>query len=113
SETSQILTMTSFSDDDITRAETVGKPLPGTEVAILNSNQTLIAPGEVGEVVCRGYGVMKGYYLMPQETSSVLSEDGWFATGDLGVIDSRGNLRIVGRKIEIINKGGFIIYPRE
>ncbi len=113
SETSQILTMTSFPDDDMTRAETVGRPLPGTEIAILNSNGGEALPGELGEVACRGPGVMKGYYLMPEESGQVLGEDGWFTTGDLGVIDNRGNLRIVGRKIEVINKGGFIIYPRE
>lgn len=113
SEASQIITMTSFTDDDMTRAETVGRPLPGAEVSILNSQRGVAAPGEVGEVVCRGFGVMKGYFLMPEETSHVLGVDGWFTTGDLGAIDSHGNLRIVGRKVEVINKGGFIIYPRE
>lgn len=113
SETSQILTMTSFTDDDITRAETVGKPLPGAEVSILNSSRDEALPGEVGEIICRGFGVMKGYYEMLEDTSQVLGEDGWFVTGDLGTIDHQGNLRVVGRKVEVINKGGFIIYPRE
>ena len=113
SETSPNLTMTSFEDDDVIRAETVGKPLPGAEVKIFNSNREEVACGEVGEIVCRSFGVMKGYYNMPEKTLEAIDAEGWLSTGDLGTLDKQGNLRIVGRMKEMIIRGGYNIYPRE
>ncbi|MBM7717033.1 AMP-binding protein [Siminovitchia sp. FSL H7-0308] len=113
SETSPTLTMTSFSDSDVVRAETVGKALPGAEVKIVDNNRNEVMNGEVGEIACRSFGVMKGYCNMPEHTKAVLDEDGWFYTGDLGTIDIEGNLRIVGRKKEMVVRGGYNIYPRE
>ncbi len=113
SETSPTLTMTGFDDEDRVRAETVGKPLPGAEVKIVNEHKEMVEHGEVGEVACRGFGVMKGYYNMPEKTSEALDRNGWFYTGDLGTLDQQGNLRIVGRKKEMIIRAGYNIYPRE
>jgi acyl-CoA synthetase (AMP-forming)/AMP-acid ligase II len=113
SETSATLTATDYSDDDLVRSETCGKALPGAEVKIVDANRQQLPPGEVGEVVCRGFGVMKGYYNLPEETRQALDEDGWFYTGDLGTLDDKGYLRIVGRKKEMIIRGGYNIYPRE
>lgn len=113
SETSPTLTMTSFEDSDTVRAETVGKALPGAEIKIVDNNRKEVEIGEVGEIACRSFGVMKGYYNMPEKTQEAIDEEGWFYTGDLGSIDIEGNLRIVGRKKEMIIRGGYNIYPRE
>jgi fatty-acyl-CoA synthase len=113
SETSPTLTMTKFDDPDIVRAETVGRALPDAEVKIVNAKRVEMEIGEVGEVACRSFGVMKGYYNMPDKTAEALDDDGWFYTGDLGTLDEQGNLRIVGRKKEMIIRGGYNIYPRE
>ncbi|MEH7225735.1 AMP-binding protein [Bacillus sp. JJ1566] len=113
SETSSTLTMTAFEDDDQIRAETVGKAVPGAEVKIVNEFKEEVAVNEVGEVACRGFGIMKGYYNMPEKTRESLDDDGWFYSGDLGTLDEQGNLRIVGRKKELIIRGGYNIYPRE
>ncbi|MEH7385467.1 AMP-binding protein [Bacillus sp. JJ1521] len=113
SETSPTLTMTAFDDDDQIRAETVGKVLPGAEVKIVNEFKEDVGLNEVGEIACRGFGIMKGYYNMPEKTREALDREGWFYSGDLGTIDEQGNLRIVGRKKEMIIRGGYNIYPRE
>lgn len=113
SETSPTLTMTKFGDSDHLRAETVGAPLPGAEVKIVDDDRNEVPAGVVGEIACRSYGVMKGYYNMPEKTMEAFDEDGWFYTGDLGTLDEKGYLRIVGRKKEMIIRGGYNIYPRE
>jgi len=113
SETSPTLTMTKFNDSDNLRAETVGSALPGAEIKIVDEHRNKVPTGEVGEIACRSYGVMKGYYKMPEKTQSALDHEGWFYTGDLGTLDENGYLRIVGRKKEMIIRGGYNIYPRE
>ncbi|MFD4818549.1 class I adenylate-forming enzyme family protein [Peribacillus butanolivorans] len=112
-ETSSTLTVTSLVDDDIIRSQTVGKPTSGSEVKIIDANRKEMPTGEIGEIICRSPGVMKGYFEMPEKTSEAIDSDGWFYTGDLGTIDDQGNLRIVGRKKELIIRGGYNIYPRE
>lgn len=113
-EASPTLTCSSFEDDDVTRAETVGKALPGIELKIIDPETGEEVPtGEVGEITARSPGIMKGYYNMPEKTMEVLSPDGWYRTGDLGTIDEEGNVRIVGRKKDLIIRGGYNIYPRE
>lgn len=112
-ETSPCLTMTRFEDDDQTRSETVGRPLPTVEIKIVNDDGEELPQGEAGELVCRSSGVMKGYYKLSEATAAALDRDGWFYTGDLATIDTAGNIRIVGRKKEMINRGGFKVYPRE
>lgn len=89
----------------------VGPPLPGVEVRI-----DLEAPGAqagVGEVLTRGPHIMAGYYSNPEETRKVLSLTGWLRTGDLGCLDDKGHLHIVGRSKELIIHGGFNVYPPE
>lgn len=112
-ETSPSLTSTRFEDTDADRAETVGQALHEVELRIVGEDGRDLGPGEVGEIVARSPGVMKGYWNKPEETSKVLSPDGWYSTGDLGVLDERGYLRIVGRKKEMIIRGGYNVYPRE
>lgn len=108
------LTFCTFDDDDQTRAETVGRPIPGVEIKLISfENGEEVGIGEVGEIVAKSPGIMKGYYGMPEKTKEVLSEDGWYKTGDLGVFDGKGNLKIVGRKKDLIIRGGYNIYPRE
>nr|WP_111646652.1 long-chain-fatty-acid--CoA ligase [Anoxybacillus vitaminiphilus] len=112
-ESSAAVTITSFDDTDYVRSETVGKAIPGAEVKIVDANRKEVGIGEVGELACRSLGVMKGYYEMPEKTREVIDEEGWFYTGDLATIDEKGYVRIVGRKKEMIIRGGYNIYPRE
>ncbi|KHF38519.1 class I adenylate-forming enzyme family protein [Halalkalibacter okhensis] len=112
-ETSPTLTLTSFDDDDQLRAETVGKALPGVELKVVDRYKNELPIGEVGELVCKSFGLMKGYYNMPEKTHEAIDAEGWYYTGDLVTIDEQGYLRIVGRKKELIIRGGYNIYPRE
>ncbi|MBC7113752.1 MAG: long-chain-fatty-acid--CoA ligase [Candidatus Methanomethyliales bacterium] len=90
----------------------VGLPIPGVEVKIVDDEDNPLPVNEVGEIVVRGPNVMKGYWNRPQETEEAF-RNGWFHTGDLGKIDEEGYLHIVGRKKEMIISGGFKIFPRE
>ncbi len=96
------------------RAGTVGFPLPGVEVIITDpaSGDTL-PPGEVGSIEVRGPNVFKGYWRMPEKTREELRDNGFFITGDLGTIDVRGYISIVGRSKDLIISGGYNIYPKE
>jgi long-chain acyl-CoA synthetase len=98
------------------KAGTVGRPIWGTEAAIaapeVEKRIELLPRGEVGEVVLRGHNIFAGYLNNPQATAEVLI-DGWFRSGDLGVIDEDGFLSIVDRKKDLIIRGGFNVYPRE
>ncbi|HVJ49672.1 class I adenylate-forming enzyme family protein [Desulfitobacterium sp.] len=107
------VSMTSFQDDIDTRIQTVGRPYDGVVVKVVDDNGEAVEPGEVGELVCKGFGVMKGYYLMPNETAKVLDDKGWLHTGDLATVDQLGYIRIVGRKKDMIIRGGYNIYPAE
>jgi long-chain acyl-CoA synthetase len=90
----------------------VGPPIPGVEVAILDDADVALPVGEVGEVCVRGPNVMQGYYRLPDETARVL-RNGWLHTGDVGRLDADDYLFIVERKKDLIIRGGFNIYPRE
>ncbi|WP_369919685.1 malonyl-CoA synthase [Marinomonas polaris] len=96
------------------RAGTVGLPLPGTEVKItdMDTGETL-PQGEIGQIEVRGPNVFKGYWQMPEKTAEELREDGFFITGDLGLIDKDGYVHIVGRNKDLIISGGYNIYPKE
>jgi len=104
---------TSIEDTDERQAETVGQAMPGMEVKIVDDQGREVVPGEVGELVCRGESVMLGYYRAPEATAEVVDQDGWYHTGDLAVMDEQGYLRIVGRKKDMIIRGGQNIYPIE
>jgi fatty-acyl-CoA synthase len=113
-EASAVITMTQPDDPLELKAATVGVPLPHIEVKIIDLTSGRLVPcGEQGELCCRGYLVMKGYYKMPEETREAIDEDGWLHTGDLATMDSRGYIRIVGRLKEVIIRGGENIFSRE
>ncbi len=96
------------------RCTTVGKEYPFTEVRVINPETGEECPAGVqGEICCRGYLVMKGYYKNPQATAEVIDKDGWLHSGDLGIRDERGYYRITGRIKDMIIRGGENIYPRE
>jgi long-chain acyl-CoA synthetase len=90
----------------------VGLPVPGTEVRVLDEGGQEVAQGEVGEICCRSPGVMQGYWRSPDTTAEAL-RDGWLHTGDLGHLDEQGYLFIVDRKKDLIIRGGFNVYPRD
>jgi long-chain acyl-CoA synthetase len=90
----------------------VGQPLPGVEVAILDEQDRALPAGETGEIGVRGPNVMLGYYGLPEETARTL-RNGWLHTGDIGRLDADGFLYVVERKKDLIIRGGFNVYPRE
>ena len=95
-----------------TKRDTIGIPLPGTDVRMVDASGRDVAPGEAGELLVRGPQVMPGYWHRPDETALVL-RDGWLATGDIAVMDDEGYLRIVDRKKDMILVSGFNVYPNE
>lgn len=97
-------------------AGTVGFPLPGVELRITDPGQaepTLLPQGEPGMIEVRGPNVFQGYWRMPEKTAEELREDGYFMTGDIGFVDDRGYVQIVGRNKDMIISGGFNVYPKE
>jgi long-chain acyl-CoA synthetase len=91
----------------------VGLPLPSTDISIRNDKGEELAIGEVGEICVRGPQVMKGYWNLPEETAKALDKDGWLRTGDMGMVDERGYVRITDRKKDLIIVSGFNVYPNE
>jgi fatty-acyl-CoA synthase len=113
-ENSPVMTQTLPDDDMRRRTETVGRAMPRIEVKIVDPETGQLLPaGQQGEVCCRGYSVMKGYYKMPEATEKAIDNDGWLHSGDLGVLDEDGYLAITGRHKDMIIRGGENIYPRE
>jgi long-chain acyl-CoA synthetase len=110
SETSPLACFNQF--EKPSKPGTVGQPIFGVEVKCFDENDKEVAPGTRGEVVIRGSNVMKGYYKRPEATAEAF-KNGWFHTGDIGVIDDEGYLAIVDRKKDMILRGGYNIYPRE
>ncbi len=108
------MTHSTLDDSFEKRCTTVGKEYPFTEVKVLNPETGLeCAVGEQGEICCRGYLVMKGYYNNPAATAEAIDADGWLHSGDLGIKDEEGYYRITGRIKDMIIRGGENIYPRE
>jgi len=91
----------------------IGLPLPGTEVTLLDDDGREVPPGTSGEIAIRGPQVMAGYWQRPDETAKVMTADGYFRTGDVGTVDERGYFRIVDRKKDMILVSGFNVYPNE
>jgi acyl-CoA synthetase (AMP-forming)/AMP-acid ligase II len=114
-ETGPAVTVTRPSDPEEKRLTTAGRPLPGVEVMAVDVlTGQLHGPTEaVGEIAVRSPGVTSGYARMPAETQRAFTPDGFFLTGDLGILDEEGYLRIVGRRKETIVRGGVQVYPRE
>ncbi len=94
-------------------ASSCGRAMPGLEVMTIADDGTPVAPGETGEILVRGYGVMAGYLDDPAATAEAIDSDGWLHTGDVGVLDAAGYLRITDRKKDMYISGGFNCYPAE
>jgi long-chain acyl-CoA synthetase len=92
---------------------TIGLPLPDTELAIFDDEGRRLGAGEVGEIAVRGPQVMAGYWRRPDETAIVLRGDGFFLTGDIGLMEADGRFRIVDRKKDMVLVSGFNVYPTE
>jgi long-chain acyl-CoA synthetase len=110
SETSPLVCFNHF--ERPSKPGTVGQPVAGVEVRCVDENDIPVPAGERGEVVVRGPNVMKGYYKRPAATAEAF-RNGWFHTGDIGVLDADGYLSIVDRKKDMILRGGYNVYPRE
>ncbi len=91
----------------------IGLPMPNTELMLLDDDGNEVAAGQPGEIAIRGPQVMAGYWQRPDETAKVMTADGFFRTGDIGVVDERGYFRIVDRKKDMILVSGFNVYPNE
>jgi fatty-acyl-CoA synthase len=114
-ESSPVVTQTRWDEPSLgIKCETVGKAMPGVEVAVI-SPQTgeIVAVGETGELCSRGFTTMAGYYRMPEETAKCVDERGWLHSGDLGTMDEAGYFRVTGRLKDMIIRGGENIYPKE
>ena len=111
SETSPVLTC---NRGDITAWNgTIGLPVPSTDVTIRDADDRDLPLGEIGEICARGPQVMAGYWQRPDETDKVMCADGFFRTGDIGVMDTEGRVRIVDRKKDMISVSGFKVFPNE
>ncbi|GAB6158133.1 AMP-binding protein [Desulfotomaculum varum] len=113
-EASPAITMTRTEDPIELRVTTVGRVIPNVEAKIVDPETGEdCPPGVQGEIVARGYNVMKGYYKMPEATAQAIDREGWLHTGDLGIMDEKGYFKITGRLKDMIIRGGENIYPRE
>jgi HIP---CoA ligase len=113
SEASGIVTMCRRGDEPSVIASTSGRAVPGTEVRVVDPSGAPLPPGSPGEVRVRGFNVMRGYFEDPGETARAVTDDGWLCTGDVGVLDDAGNLRITDRIKDMFIVGGFNAYPAE
>ncbi len=112
-ETCGIATMCRYDDDAETIATTSGRAIPGVDVRVVDDDGGEVTRGDPGEVVIRGYNVMRGYLDEPDETAATVDPDGWLHTGDVGVMDDRGYVRITDRTKDMFIVGGFNAYPAE
>jgi len=111
SETSPVLTCNSPTDPEWDG--TIGLPMPSTDISIRDDDNNEMPLGESGEICARGPQVMPGYWKRPDETANVMTPDGFFRTGDIGIMGETGRTRIVDRKKDMITVSGFKIYPNE
>ena len=112
-EASGIATMCRHDDDPEIIAKTSGRAIEGVEVIVVNEAGSEVPPGEPGEIIIRGYNIMRGYLDDPEQTAETIDQDGWLHTGDIGVMDPMGYLDITDRKKDMIITGGFNVYPAE
>jgi long-chain acyl-CoA synthetase len=110
SEASAVLT--AHNTEMVRKAGSVGKPIAGVELLIVDENDQPQPTGQPGEIIARGPNIMREYYQLPAETESAL-RGGWLRTGDMGYIDEDGYVYVVERKKDLIIRGGFNIYPRD
>jgi malonyl-CoA/methylmalonyl-CoA synthetase len=102
-----------FGGQDERRGGTVGFPLPGVDLRIAGATDMPLPAGEIGSIQVRGASVFGGYWRMPEKTAQEFTADGWFRTGDVGQMDARGYVHIVGRSKDLIISGGYNVYPAE
>jgi fatty-acyl-CoA synthase len=113
-EASPIVTQVRLDDSPEVKAGTVGRPLPQTEVKIVDpASGATVACDAVGEMCVRGFQVMRGYYDMPEATATAIDAEGWLHTGDLATMDARGYCCIVGRLKDMVIRGGENLFPAE
>jgi fatty-acyl-CoA synthase len=112
-ETSPVSFQSAMDDPIELRVSTVGRIQPHLEVKIVDTNGEVVARGSRGELLTRGYSVMRGYWDDPEQTAAAIDSDGWMHTGDLATIDNEGYCNIVGRIKDMVIRGGENIYPRE
>ncbi|WP_258045601.1 long-chain-fatty-acid--CoA ligase [Mesorhizobium sp. NBSH29] len=111
SETAPVATANRFDAD--TFSGTIGLPIPSTEISIRDDDGKVLPLGEAGEICIKGPQVMAGYWNQPEETAKVMTSDGFFKSGDIGIMDRRGYTKIVDRKKDMILVSGFNVYPNE
>ena len=99
--------------DGTDRVGTIGLAVPSTELCLMDDDENMVPLGERGEICIRGPQVMKGYWQRPEETANVITKDGWFKSGDIGIMDEDGFTKIVDRKKDMILVSGFNVYPNE
>lgn len=112
-ETASTVCMTGADDPEERRVQTVGRPVPETEVRVVDRSGGALPVESVGEIAVRGPGVMRGYFRQPRDTAASFTPDGFLRTGDLGMIDEDGFVHLVGRGKDVIIRGGFSVHPRE
>jgi len=112
-ESTGVVSLCQKGDDFETIATTCGRPLPGTELRIVDDAGQDTESGQPGEIWVRGFHVMQGYLDDPKATSDAITHDGWLKTGDIGTQDGRGYIKITDRKKDMVIVGGFNVYPAE
>jgi acyl-CoA synthetase (AMP-forming)/AMP-acid ligase II len=112
-EATGVVTICRQDDDPETISRTSGRAIPEVEVRIVDDSGAEVDRGAPGEIVVRGYNVMQGYFEDPEATAEAIDEQGWLHTGDIGVMDDRGNVTITDRKKDMFVVGGFNAYPAE
>jgi len=113
SETASVLSVARPTDPEVKRRQTVGRPLDGMEVVVLEDGGVVLPVESLGEIAVRGPGLMRGYYRQPNETRRSMTSDGYFRTGDLGMLDEDGFIHLVGRQRDVIIRGGSNVHPSE
>jgi len=112
-ESTGVVSLCQKGDDFQTIATTCGRPLPGTELRLVNDAGKDVGAGEEGEIWVRGFNVMQGYLDMPEATAETITDDGWLKTGDIGTQDAKGYIKVTDRKKDMVIVGGFNVYPAE
>jgi len=112
-EAASTFSVTRHDDPPEKRLLTVGRPIAGSEIRVLEADGTPLPEESLGELAVKGPGIMKGYYRQPLETAGAFDDEGFLRTGDLGIVDEDGYLHLVGRRKEVIIRGGFNVHPRE
>lgn len=112
-EISGVICQGKITDDEKQRSESSGEPYKGTEVKIIDDFQNELGPGEIGEILVRGYQLFEGYYNDASKTKAAIDQDGWFHTGDLGHLDKDGRVTFIGRKKDMLKVGGENVSPVE